>query len=50
MHSLFTWQRVNNKMRDPHVVEMEKLLALMHVQFCFELYREQLRNGRYFIV
>ena len=44
-----TWQRINNKIRDPYVVEMEKRRAVMHLQFCVELYREQLRNGRYFV-
>ena len=44
-----TWQRINNRIRDPYVVEAEKRRAVMHLEFCVELYREQLRHGRYFL-
>ena len=44
-----TWQRINAKIRDPYVVECERRRAVMHLEFCIELYREQLRIGRYFI-
>ena len=44
-----TWQRINNKIRDPYIVECEKKRAVMHLEFCMELYKEQLRNGRYFV-
>ena len=44
-----TWQRINNKIRDPYVVACEKKRAVMHLEFCIELYREQLRHGRYFL-
>ena len=44
-----TWQRINNRIRDPYVVEAEKRRAVMHLEFCIELYREQLRHGRYFL-
>ena len=44
-----TWQRINNKIRDKYVVECERRRAVMHLEFCVELYREQLRNGRSFI-
>ena len=42
-----TWQRVNNVIRDKAVVEAEKRRAVMHLEFCLQLYREQLNNGRY---
>ena len=44
-----TWQRINNRIRDPKIVEAEKRRAIVHVEFCVELYREQLRHGRYFL-
>ena len=44
-----TWQRINNKIRDPYVVECERKRAVMHSEFCIELYREQLTHGRYFL-
>ena len=44
-----TWQRISDKIRDPYIVECEKRRAVVHLEFCVELYREQLRNGRYFI-
>ena len=44
-----TWQRINNKIRDGATVEIEKKRAVMHLEFCIELYREQLRHGRYFL-
>ena len=44
-----TWQRINNKIRDPYIVECEKRRAVMHLEFCVELCREQLNNGRYFV-
>ena len=44
-----TWQRINNKIRDPIVVEAEKRRAVMHLEFCIELYREQLKHGRYLL-
>ena len=44
-----TWQRVNNEIRDPVTVAAEKKRAVMHLEFCVELYREQLRHGRYFL-
>ena len=44
-----TWQRINNKIRDAGTVAAEKKRAVMHLEFCIELYREQLRHGRYFL-
>ena len=38
-----TWQRINAKIRDPYIVECEKRRAIMHLDFCCELYREQER-------
>ena len=40
-----TWQRINDEIRDPYVVKAEKRRAVMHFEFCIELYREQLRHG-----
>ena len=43
-----TWQRINNLIRDKYVVECEKRRAVTHLEFCIELYREQMKHGRYF--
>ena len=34
-----SWQRIHDKIRR----------ALVHLSFCVDLYREQARNGRYFV-
>ena len=44
-----TWQRINNLIRDPVTVAAEKRRAVQHLSFCVELYREQLKHGRYFL-
>ena len=44
-----TWQRINDKIRCPVTVAAEKRRAVKHLDFCTQLYREQLRNGRYFL-
>ena len=44
-----TWQRINDKIRDPVGVAAEKKRAVVHLEFCIKLYREQMRHGRYFI-
>ena len=44
-----TWQRINNKIRDASIVAAEKARAVKHLEFCIRLYREQLRNNRYFL-
>ena len=44
-----TWQRINNLIRDPVTVAGEKRRAVQHLTFCVELYREQLKHGRYFL-
>ena len=44
-----TWQRINDKIRCPITVAAEKRRAVEHLDFCTQLYREQLRNGRYFL-
>ena len=36
-----TWQRINNKIRDPLVVAAEKKRAVEHLEFSILLYREQ---------
>ena len=44
-----TWQRINNCIRYPFTVAAEKKRAIMHLEFCMDLYREQLKHGRYFV-
>ena len=44
-----SWQRINDKIRDPEVCADEKKRALVHLNFCIDLYREQHENGRYFV-
>ena len=40
-----TWQRINNKIRDPMIVANELKRAKEHLDFCAELFREQIRGG-----
>ena len=47
--AFYTWQRINNLIRDPVTVAAEKRRAVEHLSFFAELYREQVRNGRYFL-
>ena len=44
-----TWQRINNTIRYPVTVAAEKRRAVQHLEFWVELYREQMRHGRYFV-
>ena len=44
-----TWQRINNKIRDPMIVANEIKKAKEHLKFCDELYREQIKGGRYLL-
>ena len=44
-----TWQRINNKIRDPVTVAGELKRAKQHLEFCVELYRIQANGGRYFL-
>ena len=44
-----TWQRINNKIRDPVTVAGELKRAKQHLEFCVELYRIQAKAGRYFL-
>ena len=44
-----TWQRINNLIRCPVTVAAEKKRAVEHLAFSVELYREQMRHGRYFV-
>ena len=41
-----TWQRINNNIWNPATVAAELKRAVMHLEFCVELYREQAKNGR----
>ena len=40
-----TWQRANNKIRDPMIVANELKWAKEHLESCVELYREQIKGG-----
>ena len=44
-----SWQRINDKIRDPAICAAEKARCLMHLSFCIDLHREQHRSGRYFL-
>ena len=37
-----TWQRINHLICYPVIVAAEKKRAIEHVEFCMELYREQM--------
>ena len=43
-----TWQRINNLIRDPYVVAAERKRAVQHIEFCVELYREQMKKDATF--
>ena len=44
-----SWQAINDKKRDPAVVEREHVAAMVHIEFMCELYRVQVDAGRYFL-
>ena len=44
-----TWQRINNKIRNPMIVAKELKRIKEQLEFCAELYREQIKGGRYFL-
>ena len=44
-----SWQRINDKIRDPATCAAEKARGLLHLSFCVDLYREQHKHGRYFL-
>ena len=44
-----SWQRINDKIRDPETCASEKRRALVHLSFCVDLYKEQMKNNRYFV-
>ncbi len=44
-----TWQRINDKIKCPVIVAAERRRAVEHLEFCTQLYREQLKNGHYFL-
>ena len=44
-----TWQRINNLIRDPVIVAAKKKRGIVHLEFCAELYRKQMKHGRYFV-
>ena len=44
-----SWQHINNKKRDPSVVESERKSGLMHLAWMCKLYAKQARAGRLFL-
>ena len=44
-----SWQHVNNKVRDPAVVEQEITAGRLHLAFCCRLYAQQVERGCYFL-
>ena len=44
-----SWQRINDKIRDPALCARENERARTRLNFCIDLYREQLKHGRYFL-
>ena len=44
-----TLHRINDKICCPVTVAAERKRAVEHLDFCMELYREQMRHGRYFL-
>ena len=44
-----SWHALNDKKRDPRVVEQEHVAAMVHIEFMCELYRAQIDAGRYFL-
>ena len=43
------WQRISNLIRCAVTSAAEKKRAVEDLDFCMELYREQMRHGRYFL-
>ena len=43
--TLSTWQRINDKIRCLVIVAAEQRRAIEHLEFCTQLYWEQLGNG-----
>ena len=44
-----SWQHINDKIRDPKIVEREKKKALVHFEFMTGMYRGQIEGGRFFL-
>ena len=44
-----TWQRISNKMRDLMIIANDLKRAKGHLEFCMELVREQIREGKSFL-
>ena len=44
-----TWQYINNKKRDPKIVESEKKSGRVHLAWMCKLYRKQISEGRLFL-
>ena len=40
------WHRINDKIRCPGSVAADQRRAVEHLEFCAQLYREHLKNGR----
>ncbi len=44
-----TWQKLNDIKRDARIVEEEKKLALIHLEFVAQIYQEQIDGDRFFL-
>ncbi len=44
-----SWQALNNTMRDSSLVHREYVRARLHLDFCCQLYMEQIDGGRFFL-
>ena len=44
-----TWQKLNDAKRNPEIVEAEKKLALIHLEFMAKVYQEQIDGDRFFL-
>ena len=47
--ALSTQQRINDKRRSPGTVAAKKKRAVQHLEFCIELYLEQMKHCRSFV-
>ncbi len=44
-----TWQKLNDAKRSAEIVEAEKEMALVHLEFVAKVYREQIEGDRFFL-
>ena len=44
-----SWQALNEAKGNSDLLQRERARSLIHLQFCIELYKEQMNNGRFFL-